>query len=65
VLSIGVYTLTTELICSFAGPSFTRVRCHLHVIVGCRVLTFGDAEEGNYDLVGLSWPVFFVRDPII
>lgn len=22
-------------------------------------------EEGNYDLVGLSWPVFFVRDPLM
>ncbi|CED83116.1 catalase [Phaffia rhodozyma] len=21
-------------------------------------------EDGNYDLVGLSWPVFFVRDPM-
>jgi catalase len=20
-------------------------------------------QEGNYDLVGLNWPVFFVRDP--
>ncbi|ELU37193.1 catalase [Rhizoctonia solani AG-1 IA] len=22
-------------------------------------------EEGNYDLVGLNWPVFFVRDPFM
>jgi len=22
-------------------------------------------EDGNYDLVGLNWPVFFVRDPLI
>lgn len=22
-------------------------------------------EDGNYDLVGLSWPIFFVRDPMM
>ena len=21
-------------------------------------------EEGNYDVVGLNWPMFFIRDPI-
>lgn len=26
--------------------------------------TAPDHQEGNYDMVGLNWPVFFIRDPM-